>query len=130
MQKIRKILNEKAHQDLDAIELLERQLKIVKRKKIHSDKELNKLSSKRIELKVPSEQAQSDRILLEERLEIHLKQEQDLGNTQSELKEVSNRLKDAKWNYEVLFQKYQVLEKNTREYRNQFEHQLLKSQAR
>ncbi len=116
MQQIRKVLNEKAHHYLDVIESLEKQIMVLKRKKFQSDKDLNKLRSRHNDLKAPLERAKSEIFLLDERREVYLKRRQNLLTTQIELKGLCNRLKDMKWKYEIMFQNFQTLEKETYEY--------------
>jgi len=129
MQQIRKILNDKAHDNLDVIESLEGQLIILKRRKMKSDKDLNQLWAKNINLRDPLEKAQSNIILLEKKHEDYLKLKEDTKRTENERKFVCHRLKDVKWQYEVLFQKWQILKKETDEYRGKLERHVVRAQS-
>ena len=86
-------------------------------------------SSETINLKDPLEKAQSNIILLEKKHEDYLKLKEDTKRTENELKFVCHRLKDVKWQYEVLFQQWQVLMKETDEYRGKLERHVLKAQS-
>lgn len=130
MQQIRKVLNDKAHDDLDVIESLEAQLICLREKKMKSDRDLNKLWMKNKDLKDPLEKGQLNIILLENKHDDYLKQREYLKSTQKELKFVCRCLQDVKWQYEILFQKYQDLDRETNGYRCKFEHCQLKKQSK
>jgi paraquat-inducible protein B len=110
MLQVRRVLNDKAHDNLDRLETLEKKLKLLIRLKIMSDKTLKQLRLENNDIREPLSRAQSNVTLFEEKLDQSRKLKEDLQRNQQMLRTLSKRVEESLWQYEVLYQDYKSLE--------------------
>ncbi len=130
LNQLRNQYNAKIHGELDKIKTLKDKLVSKRRKHRQSEKAFNELRIKNQNIVQPFERVKSE--IEQLRLEcVEFQGEKKLYNQRKrELKVAEDKLKDLQWRHEVLFQRFEILEKERDEVRSELEKSMLKGKQR
>lgn len=118
--------NKKIHDELDTIKDLKAKLESKRYKLRQSEKKLNEVRTKNKSIVGPLKEVQIEAENLKIELEQVKSEKQVYNQRKLELKIAEDKLKDAQWRHEVLFQRYDLLESQKDKYGKEFSSLLLR----
>jgi len=122
--------NSRLHGELDKIQELKKDLSSKRKVSRQAEKRSKELESKNKSIVEPFAKAKEDLEKLNEDAKEFKLENVKLEKRKAELKTEEEKLKDLQWRHEVLFQKYQLLEKERDDARDDFEESILHGQQR
>ncbi len=130
LTKLRHEYNRKVHSELDRIKALKEELSAKRYKFRQTEKKLNEVKAQNKSIVDPLNEVKVEVEKLKVELEQVKSEKQIYNQRKKELKVVEDKLKDVQWRYEVLFQRYELLQNERNDIKSNLEKSMLQMKQR